>query len=188
MYIWAICEKETGEIWHCAPFWETEKEVQDRLENNKPVIVLTPMPDSFFHAVIPAEKLFDQLASVSENRFPNDKTEVMKMFCSHLKKNEYVFEPSRVREEMKVFCHDKTSRKIEDKPILKTRDYKCKLDVLSGRPVEDMENYEECCLDSYHALQLETAKMAQRLKNGGLDDEALEKLKQQIVQELQKGV
>lgn len=184
MYIFVIADKLTGEIWHCA---SADGSPDEMLASGDYPIMPNPMPDNFFCAVIMEDEFIGKITDEKQTRFANEKNEALLSFCSKSGEG-YQFEAGRVREELQVFPNPVGKGVIHRNPIINVRSQACKLDIVDGRPVDDMENYEEWCLDSWNAVQQDVEKEKQRNRNGGLDDEALAKLKAEITNEVSKSI
>ncbi len=186
MNYFVIADKDTGVIQHCAITTHPKDVFNGLMDEEDYPLSMNPMPKNLFYAVIDEDVLLTSLASKEITRCPNTKQGSLDYLCIDTKEGKFLH-PDRIREELKVFPNeDSKVKSLHKKPKIQIRSCRCRIDLITGDPVEDMENYEEVVLDSWNQSEMEMEKEKQRKQNGGLDDKSLLKLKSEIETELSK--
>lgn len=142
MFCFVIADRYTGEIVHC--FMDNGEDVgfrermTDMISKGEPPIVMLNMPENLFYAVLDEDDLVDALSSETVTRFSNTKKDIA---TEMHKATDSLFDAVRVREEVRAFPGPEIAKGIS-RCVVQARAFRCKINEVTGRPVEDMAHYD----------------------------------------------
>ncbi len=142
MFCFVIADRYTGEITHCFMDNGTDVEFKERMTDmirkGEPPIVMPNMPENLFYAVLEEDDLVDALSSETVTRFSNAREDLMTELH---KTRDSIFDAARVREEVKVKPGLEIAKGIS-RCVVQARPFRCRINEVTGKPVEDMANYD----------------------------------------------